>query len=137
MYSHRFDIRVRYADADQMGYVYYGNYAKFYEIGRVETIRSLGLAYKDFETQWGIMLPVVYCESKFLKPALYDDILTIDTSIREFPGKMVVFHCNIYNENNELINEGVIKLFFVDIKTGKRISAPFQFIEKIKPYFGK
>ena len=118
-----------------MGYAYYGNYAKYYEIGRVETIRSLGFAYKDFEAVWGVMLPVVNMEARFIKPAFYDDLLTIETQIREMPGKMVTFYCNIYNEQNEIINKGVVKLFFVDMKTGKRVSAPEILINKIKPYF--
>lgn len=135
MYSYKYKIRIRYAETDQMGYAYYGNYAKYYEIGRVETIRSLGFAYKDFEAVWGIMLPVVNMEARFIKPAFYDDLLTIETQIREMPGKMVTFYCNIYNEQNEIINKGVVKLFFVDMKTGKRVSAPEILINKIKPYF--
>ncbi|MBK7094059.1 MAG: acyl-CoA thioesterase [Saprospiraceae bacterium] len=135
MYTFRYSFRIRYADTDQMGYAYYGNYAKYYEIGRVETIRSLGFSYKDFETKLGIMLPVVNLESRFLKPAFYDDHLTVETKIMELPTKMITFHCNIFNENEELINYGIIKLFFVNMTTNKRVSAPELLISKLKPYF--
>lgn len=135
MYTFRYSFRVRYADTDQMGYAYYGNYARYYEIGRVETIRSLGFSYRDFETELGIMLPVLNLESRFLKPAFYDDLLTIETKIIELPTKMITFHHNIYNENEELINYGVIKLFFVDMSNNKRVSAPELLTSKLKPYF--
>ncbi|HHH53516.1 MAG TPA: acyl-CoA thioesterase [Bacteroidetes bacterium] len=135
MYSFKYKFRVRYAETDQMGYAYYGNYAKYYEIGRVETIRSLGFAYKDFETVWGIMLPVVNMQARYIKPAFYDDLLTVETQIREMPGKMVTFYCNIYNEQDEMINRGEVKLFFIDMKTGKRVSAPDILTKKLKPYF--
>lgn len=118
-----------------MGYLYYGNYAKLYEIGRVETIRSLGFTYKEFETRLGIMLPVVSLESRFLKPAFYDDLLTIETKIKDFPTKMIAFECNIYNDKRELLNTGLIKLFFVNMKTNKRVSAPEDFIQKLISYF--
>ena len=135
MYSNKFKFRIRYADTDQMGYAYYGNYARYYEIGRVETIRSLGFSYKDFETKMGIMLPVVYLESRYIKPAFYDDLLTIETKLTEMPSKMITFHCDIYNESIELINTGLIKLFFVDMKTNKRVSSPELLVSKLKPYF--
>lgn len=135
MYTFRYSFRIRYADTDQMGYAYYGNYAKYYEIGRVETIRSLGFSYKDFESKLGIMLPVLHLESRFLKPAYYDDLLTVETQIKELPTKMITFHCNIFNENEELINYGVIKLFFVDMPSNKRVSAPELLTSKLKPYF--
>ena len=118
-----------------MGYAYYGNYAKYYEIGRVETIRSLGVSYKEFETVWGVMLPVVNLESRYIKPSHYDDLLTIETHIKEMPSKMITFYCYIYNEKEELINKGVVKLFFVDMKTGKRVSSPENLTESLKSYF--
>lgn len=135
MYSFNYNYRVRYADTDQMGYLYYGNYAKLYEIGRVETIRSLGFSYKEFETRLGIMLPVVSLESRYLKPAFYDDLLTIETKIKDLPSKMISFECNIFNEKSELINSGLIKLFFVDMITNKRVSAPDEFVQKLISYF--
>lgn len=135
MYKFKYKHRVRYADTDQMGYAYYGNYAKYYEIGRVETIRSLGVSYKEFETVYGVMLPVVNLESRYLKPSYYDDLLTIETQIRELPNKMITFHCFIYNEQEELINKGIVKLFFIDMKTGKRVSSPEHLTKSLKSYF--
>ncbi|RYZ82138.1 MAG: acyl-CoA thioesterase, partial [Moraxellaceae bacterium] len=93
-------IRVRYADTDQMGYVYYGNYARYYEIGRVEALRSLGFHYKEMEAS-GVMMPVYENRSRYLRPARYDDLLTIRVSIRERPNVRIVFHYDIYNQNGE------------------------------------
>jgi acyl-CoA thioester hydrolase len=135
MYSFRYQIRVRYAETDQMGYSYYGNYAKYYEIGRVETIRSLGFSYNDFETQMGIMLPVVNMEARYIVPAYYDELLTIETQIKEMPSKMITFHHFIYNEQDKLINKGIVKLFFVDMESGKRVSAPAILTNNLKQYF--
>ncbi len=135
MYSFKTKHRIRYADVDQMKFAYYGNYAKYYEIGRVETIRSLGFSYKDLEEKLGIILPVVKMESRYIKPAFYDDLITIDTKIPFVPSKMIEFHCDIYNPSEELINKGIIKLLFVEMKTGKRVSAPEVFTNKLAPYF--
>ena len=135
MYSYKFKHRIRYSDTDQMGYAYYGNYPKYYEIGRVELIRSLGFSYKSFETELGIMLPVVNLEARYIKPAFYDDEITIDTQITKLPGKMITFDHLIYNESLELINKGIVKLFFIDMKTNKRVSAPEVLINNLKPYF--
>jgi len=135
MYSFRYSFRIRYSDTDQMGYAYYGNYARYYEIGRVETIRSLGFSYKDFEAKLNVMLPAVNLESRYIMPAFYDELLTIETIIKELPTKMITFHHNIFNEKEQLINHGVVKLFFVDMQTQKRVSAPDFLITKLKPYF--
>ena len=135
MYSYKFKHRIRYADTDQMGYAYYGNYPKYYEIGRVELIRSLGFSYKSFEVELGIVLPVVNLEARYIKPAFYDDEITIDTQITKLPGKMITFDHLIYNEDQELINKGIVKLFFIDMKTNKRVSSPEVLINNLKPYF--
>ena len=135
MYTFKFKHRIRYADTDQMSYAYYGNYPKYYEIGRVELIRSLGFSYKSFETELNVMLPVLNLEARYIKPAFYDDEITIETQIREMPSKMITFHHKIYNEKQELINRGAVKLFFIDMKTDKRVSAPKILIENLKSYF--
>ncbi|MEZ4906155.1 MAG: thioesterase family protein [Saprospiraceae bacterium] len=135
MYSFKYKTRIRYADTDQMGYVYYGNYAKFYEIGRVETIRSLGLSYTDWEIKSGIILPVVFMESRYIKPAFYDEEIEIETILDEIPSKMVTFNHLISNESGELINKGIVKLFFIDIKTNKRVSAPDELTNKLQAFF--
>lgn len=119
-----------------MGYLYYGNYAALYEIGRVEAIRSLGLSYQEMEDEKQIMLPVLSLECRFISPAYYDEQVTIRTIIKDMPDKMIVFHHEILNESNEVINKGIVKLFFVDRKSNKRISSPHFITEKLIPYFG-
>lgn len=134
MYEYNHEIRVRYGETDQMGIVYYGNYAQYYEIGRVETMRSLGISYKKLEEK-GIILPVVHMESKFISPARYDDRLTINTRLESLPSKLICFHTDILNEEGKALNKGVVKLFFVNSKTGNRISAPPELIDKLSPFF--
>jgi len=135
MYQYDYLKRVRYAETDKMGYLYYGNYPKYFEIGRVETIRSLGVNYKDFEDIHKIMLPVLHLETKYLAPAYYDDHLTIRSYIKELPTKMITFHHEIIKPDGSLINKATVKLFFIDMIKNKRVSAPQFIIEKLKPYF--
>ena len=134
MYNFETTIRVRYVDTDKMGYVYYGNYFTFYEVARVEAMRALGTNYREMEES-GIMLPVYSCDSKFLKPAMFDDLLLIKTKIRDIPISKISFDYEIYNEKKELINLGSTILVFVDITNNKPCRAPKDFIEKIKPFF--
>ena len=135
MYAYSHFKRVRYAETDKMGYLYYGHYAKFYEIGRVETMRSLGVSYKDLEDTHAVMLPVLSLECRFLKPAYYDEMIEIKSILTELPGKMICFEHELYNENKELINKATVKLFFIDMKENKRISCPDILKEKLTPYF--
>ncbi len=135
MLVHKHKKRVRYGETDQMGYIYYGNYAFYYEIGRVELLRSLGLTYREMESEQGIMMPVMAMETRFLRPAFYDELLEIRTSLRTFPGREILFHCEIYNEADKLINDGTVKLCFVDMETKKRVNTPDFLLEKLKPYF--
>lgn len=134
MYISETTIRVRYAETDRMGYVYYGNYTQFYEVGRVEALRQLGTSYKEMEDN-GVMLPVYTCNIKYLKPAYYDDLLIIKTTIKELPTAKITFDYEIYNQKNELINTGNTSLVFIDMHSNKPCPAPKSFIEKIKPYF--
>lgn len=134
MFVSEVKIRVRYGETDRMGYVYYGNYAEYFEVGRVEALRKLGLNYKDVEDS-GIMLPVYTFSIKYFKPAFYDDLLTIKTTIKEIPQARITFEYEIYNEKKELLNKGETVLVFIDIKTNKPRSAPESFIEKLKKYF--
>lgn len=127
-------IRVRYADTDQMGYVYYGNYARYYEIGRVEALRSLDFHYKAMEDE-GIMMPVYENHSRYLKPARYDDELNIRVKIEELPGVRVRFHYEIRNQTNTLLNTGETTLVFQRRDNGKLCMAPDKLLEKLKPYF--
>ncbi len=135
MYTSETYIRVRYGETDQMGYVYYGNYAMYYEVGRVESLRKLGLTYKELEDM-GVMMPVLENKSKFLNAALYDDHLRIVTTIREKPGVRIRFEYDIFNGAGTLIHQGETTLAFVDKKTGRPTRPPQVFQDALKPYFG-
>ena len=136
MYAFDTQIRVRYGETDQMGYLYYGNYAEYFEVGRVETIRSLGLSYKELEAVHGIWLPVVSMEVRFVRPAYYDDLLTVHTEIRKLPNTHIVFHCDILNEQRKLCASGRIRLCFFDAAAKKVVGMPGHLKERLEPYFG-
>jgi acyl-CoA thioester hydrolase len=135
MYQHDTQLRVRYGETDQMGYLYYGNYAEYYEVGRVETIRSLGLTYKELEEVHGIWLPVASLEMRFVRPAYYDDLVTVRTQIRKLPDEQIVFHVEIYNEKKKLLNGGRVRLSFFDANAKKVVRAPEMLLEKLRPFF--
>ncbi len=134
MYSHSTQLRVRYGETDRMGYLYYGNYAQYYEVGRVEMLRSLGLEYKKME-DGGILLPVLSLQSKFVKPALYDELITITTKLIEMPAVRIHFSYELLNPAGELINLGDTTLVFVDAKTRKLRKAPAELLNVLQPYF--
>lgn len=127
-------IRVRYYDTDQMGIVYYGNYARFYEIGRVEALRHLGLSYKEIE-QSGISMPVYDLTSRFIRPAKYDDLLTIRVTIPQMPKTRLMFDYEIFNQEGQLLNTGQTTLVFVRTETGRPCAAPSELVEVAKPFF--
>lgn len=127
-------LRVRYGETDTMGYVYYGNYALYCEVGRTELMRSLGLTYKKLEED-GYMLPVINYNSNYYKSARYDDLLKINTSIQQKPGLKIIFQYDIYNEEGELINHSESTLGFMSATTYKPIRPPKYFIELMNPYF--
>lgn len=134
MYISETSIRVRYAETDQMGYVYYGNYLQYYEVGRVEALRQLGTSYRSMEEE-GLILPVYECNLKYFKPALYDDLLVIKTTIKELPKVRIAFDYEVYNQKNELLNTGHTKLAFVNKATSKPCIAPSVFLDQIKKFF--
>ena len=135
MFTTETTIRIHYALTDQMGIVYHGHYAQFYEIGRTEAIRSLGYTYKDIEAM-GVIMPVVDIHSKFLRPAKYDDLITVKTTLREMPvHHKIVFHSEIYNQHDELLNIGDVTLYFMEAKTMKRSEMPAILKEKVSKYF--
>lgn len=135
MYRSETTIRVRYGETDQMGYAYYGFYAMYYEVARVESLRQLGLTYRELEAM-GVILPVLENKSKFIAPALYDDLLRIVTTIREKPGVRIKFEYEIFNEHDKLIHQGETMLVFIDKKSNKPCRPP-QAMEKIMaPFFG-
>ncbi len=115
--------RVRYADTDQMGVVYYGNYGRLYEIGRTEMIREMGLPYRELEDQ-GIMMPVYAVESRYLDVIRYDELITIETTVKDLPAARMVFHHRIMNEAGKVVHEGRATLVFVDMQTNRPVRAP-------------
>ena len=127
-------LRVRYAETDQMGYVYYGNYAMFAEVARVDALKQIGVSYKEMENN-GIMLPVLNLNVKYIRPAFYDDQLTIRTSLTEMPDTRMLFNYEIYNDAGILINICSTEHVFVNVDTRKPCKAPEWLIEKLKRFF--
>jgi acyl-CoA thioester hydrolase len=134
MISHDVEVRVRYAETDRMGYVYYGNYATYFEVARVETLRHIGSSYKGLEDS-GIMLPVLDYKSRFIKPAKYDDLLTIRTSIKNKPGVRITFEYEVYNQEKILLNTAETTLVFVNSHTGRPCNAPENLLSMMASYF--
>ncbi len=129
------EVRVRYGETDQMGYCYYGNYAQFCEIGRVEALRSIGMPYSVLE-QEGIMLPVTKYEIDFLYPAKYDDLLLIETRLTQMKGPQIFFEYEISCQN-KLVARAFTSLVFVDKSSMKPIRPPQTFLDLIQPYIEK
>jgi acyl-CoA thioester hydrolase len=134
MYTHSTKIRVRYGETDQMGYVYYGNYAEYYEVARVEMLRSLGMDYAAMESS-GVMMPVLELNCKYIKPALYDQEITIKTTIRDLPGVRIHFKYELFNPAGALINIGATTLVFIDMKKNRPCAPPENFMEKLRGFF--
>lgn len=136
MYTSTTQIRVRYGETDQMGYLYYGFYALYYEQGRAEAIRQLGFTYRELE-EAGVMMPVVEMNAKYFRPALYDDLVTVKTSLKvlDKESPQIQFHSDLYNEAGKLLNEGIVTLVFFDPKTRRKIPMPEVLFEKLIPFF--
>jgi acyl-CoA thioester hydrolase len=135
MFESSTQIRVHYALTDQMGFVYHGHYAQFFEIGRSEAIRQLGFTYKEIEAL-GIIMPVVDFHARFLVPIKYDELITIKITLKELPlHHKVVFYGEIYNEAAALCSAGTVTLYFMEAATMKRSEMPGALKEKLAPYF--
>ncbi len=134
MYSCKIKQRIRYGETDQMGYVYYGRYAEFYEIGRTELIRSLGMTYRDLE-MCGVLLPVINMTVKYYKPASYDELITIQTTLRALPSARITFHYEIFNESGDLLNEAECQLVFTDAISRKPVRPPRNLMSALEPFF--
>lgn len=130
MKIHEFNVRVRYAETDQMGVVYHGNYAEYFEMGRVEWLRNLGLTYRFMEEN-GVMLPVVSLTMNYKKPARYDDLLTVKTIFKKQESVKIEFDYEILSEEGELLTTGNSVLVFVNMKTGRPVLPPNYVSEKI------
>lgn len=135
MYTHETKVRVRYAETDKMGYLYYGHYPKFYEIGRTEAMRDLGVVYVEMEDMEKVMMPVMSLNMRYVRPAYYDDLLTIKTIIRRLPNQTITFNHEVYKENGDLVNGGSVKLCFVNMETNETVMIPDSLLTKLKPYY--
>ena len=124
-------IRVRYGETDPMKYVYYGNYAEYFEVARVELFRTLGMSYDEIEKR-GIFLPVSEYKIKYLKPGLYDQLLEIHTYVKKIPGVKIEFDYEIYNEDKVKITQASTTLFFLDAETNKIVRCPDFLLDLIK-----
>ena len=135
MFIFNTNLRIHYALTDQMGVVYHGNYAQFYEIGRTEALRSLGITYKDMEAM-GVIMPVIEMYTRFVRPALYDDLIRIKITVKDLPlHHKIVFQGEIFNEKNKLLNAGTVTLYFLEAKTMKRSQMPEAILKKMKEFF--
>jgi len=131
MLFYRFSFRVRYGETDQMGVVYHGNYAQYLEMGRVEWLRALGISYKSMEEN-GIILPVISLQLKFIKSAVYDDLITVVTKLKKTPSVRIEFDYEIYNEAAELLVEANTVLAFVNVKTNRPVKCPDYLMNKLQ-----
>lgn len=134
MYLSETKVRVRYAETDKMSYVYYGNYASYFEVARVEALRDLGMSYRQMEEE-GFMLPVLEYKVKYFKPALYDDLLTIRTKIPVMPSVRIVFQYEIFNAENILLTSAETTLVFIERSSGRPCKAPAELLSKLTSYF--
>ena len=134
MKEYQFSVRVRYAETDQMGYVYYGNYAMYFEVARVEALRAAGFSYKQMEDD-GIIMPVLDLHTQFIKPGKYDELLTIKTTIPEMPGIRIKFEYEVFNESEDLITKGWTTLTFLKKKSHKPCRPSHYLLDLLRPYF--
>lgn len=135
MFESSTGVRVRYAETDQMDVVYHGNYAQYFEVARAEAIRKLGFTYKDMESL-GIHMPVVELHCKFLRPAHYDDLLTVKVILKELPrDHRIEFHHEVYNEAGLLLGLGRVVLYFINTATKQKDTMPQALFQKLEPYF--
>jgi acyl-CoA thioester hydrolase len=128
-------LRVRYGETDKMNVVYHGNYVEYFEVGRVEAIRVLGITYKEME-EAGVIMPVIDWQARFLRPARYDDLLTVKTTLRDLPaGHRITFHQEVYNEEGKLLTSGKVLLYFMTADDMQRTEMPPALRSKLAPYF--
>ena len=130
MRSHEINVRIRYAETDQMGVVYHGNYVQFIEMGRTEWLRVLGISYKEMEAA-GVMLPVISITMNYKKSAYYDDVLTIRTTLKKLPSVKIEFDFEIFNESEEIITKGNTVLAFINMMTKRPMKCPEHLLKKL------
>jgi acyl-CoA thioester hydrolase len=135
MFTSQVQIRVRYAETDQMGVVYHGNYFAYFESARAEAIRELGVTYSDMEKA-GVIMPVVDVHCRYVRPAKYDELLTIKTMLKELPiHHKAEFHHEVYNQQEELLATAKVILYFMEGSSMKRTTMPDSLLQKLQPYF--
>ncbi|CAN5796088.1 thioesterase family protein [soil metagenome] len=135
MFQSDVQVRVRYAETDQMGYVYYGNFAAYYEVARTEVFRELGIHYKEMEAE-GIGMPVLEFRVKYFRPARYDDLLTVKLLLKTQPsGSRIKFEYEVFNEAGELLNVGETTMVFIQLKSGRPTGIPPAILKKMEVYF--
>ena len=127
---HKLQFKTRYAETDQMGYIHHSVYAQYYEMGRIDLMRQIGISYKQMEKD-GYILPVYSLFTKYFSPLTFDEMITLVTYVKYLKGVRLAFGYEIYNENNKKTTEGEVVLVFADAQTGKPIRPPVQFVEKI------
>lgn len=135
MVKHQTQLRVRYGETDQMGYLYYGRYAEYFEVGRVELMRSMGISYKSMEADYGVFMPVMNYSTRYLRPAYYDNLLDIHTEVRELPDMSIHFHTEIFNDLGKIITTGTVQLAFIEVLSKKRVSSPPFLHQVLMPHF--
>ena len=136
LFSFETKIRVRYAETDHMGFVYYGNYPQYYEVARADSMRKLGMTYREMEEK-GVVMPIARMEIKYIRPAYYDDLLTVKTHVPEMPHSRMHFDYEIYNEEGVLINKGMTILAFIKKESGRPCAAPSWFLDRLHEMSGK
>ncbi len=134
MLTTTYTYRVLYVDTDQMGVMYHGNYTRLYEIGRSEMVREIGMPYNELELS-GVVMPVVTVNSRYLRSAFYDEVLTIETTLRELPTARIIFHYRIFNEKNELIHNAEVTLVFLNKDNNRPCRPPQKLVDLIRDHF--
>jgi len=131
MFTFETQLRVRYAETDQMGFVYYGNYPQYYEVARADAMRKMGMTYREMEEK-GVVMPIADLHIKYIRPAYYDDLLTIRTTVPSLPAARMHFDYEVYNEAGRLLNKGSTVLAFISKETGRPCQAPGWFVDQLK-----
>ena len=134
MIENNTSFKIRYAETDQMGYAHHGNYAQYFEIGRLELLHELGISYKKMEEE-GLILPVYSINTRFIQPAKFDDTVRLRTILKEIPTARITFEYEIYNAENKKISTGETVLVFVDTKKNRPIKIPQTLLNKITDKF--
>lgn len=129
--KNEYKLRVRYGETDQMGVVYYGNYAQYFEVGRTEWLRDFGMTYKQMEAD-GFLLPVISLNIKYKKSARYDDVIIVKTTLVKLPSVTIEFNYEIYNEAGEILVEGNTVLAFIDVHRNRPTRCPDYLLDKLQ-----